>query len=116
MAGTAGDVLRFLEVIRTGGDPILAPETVEAMVAAQVDAGAQTQGPGWGFGYGWAVLVDPVAADAPQAAGTLQWGGAYGHNWFVDRMRGLSVVVLTNTAFEGMAGALKTQIRDAVYS
>lgn len=116
LAGTAGDVLRFLEVIRTGGAPILAPETVTMMMAAHVGAGAQTQGPGWGFGYGWAVLVDPVIAATPQAAGTLQWGGAYGHTWFVDRVNGLSVVVLTNTAFEGMAGALKTQIRNAVYN
>ena len=31
MAGTAGDVLRFLEAIRTGGAPILNAETVETM-------------------------------------------------------------------------------------
>ncbi|MFX8672355.1 serine hydrolase, partial [Acinetobacter baumannii] len=30
MVGTAGDVLRFLEAIRTGGGPILKPETVRA--------------------------------------------------------------------------------------
>lgn len=116
MAGTAGDILRFLEMIRTGGASVLAPETVAAMTAVQVGADAQTQGLGWGFGYGWAVLVDPAIAATPQATGTLQWGGAYGHTWFVDRVNGLSVVLLTNTAFEGMAGKLKTQIRDAVYS
>lgn len=115
MAGTAGDVLRFLEVIRTGGGPILSPETVETMVKDQVGTWAETQGPGWGFGYGWAVLVDPAAAGTPQGAGTLLWGGAYGHNWFVDPANGLTVVVLTNTAFEGMAGAFRTEIRDAVY-
>lgn len=115
MAGTAGDVLRFFEVIRTGGAPILAPKTVEAMTADQVGPQAETQGPGWGFGYGWAVLVDPGPTGTPQAPGTLQWGGAYGHNWFIDRANGLSVVALTNTAFEGMAGAFTTDIRNAVY-
>lgn len=115
MAGTAADVLRFLEVVRQGGEPILKPETIAAMVSAQVGPQAQTQGPGWGFGYGWAVLVDPEAAATPQAAGTLQWGGAYGHNWFIDRENGLSVVVLTNTAFEGMSGAFPRDIRNAVY-
>ena len=75
-----------------------------------------TQGPGWGFGYGWAVLIDPAAAQSPQSPGTLQWGGAYGHSWFVDPVRRLSVVALTNTALEGMAGAFPASIRDAVYA
>lgn len=115
MAGTASDVLRFLEAIRTGGAPIFKPQTVEAMVRDQVGPQSETQGPGWGFGYGWAVLTDPAPTGTPQATGTLQWGGAYGHSWFVDRENGLSVVALTNTAFEGMAGAFPTDIRNAVY-
>lgn len=117
MAGTAGDVLTFLEAIRMGGAPILRAGTVERMASDQVGAEAETQGPGWGFGYGWAVLVDPAPTGTPQAAGTLQWGGAYGHSWFVDRANALTVVALTNTAFEGMAGAgaFPVEIRDAVY-
>lgn len=115
MVGTASDVLRFLEAIRTGGAPILKPETVDMMVTDQVGTKAETQGPGWGFGYGWAVLADPEPTNTPQATGTLQWGGAYGHYWFIDRENGLSVVALTNTAFEGMAGAFPTDIRNAVY-
>ena len=109
------DVWRFLECTRKGGGPILGGSAVDAMATDQVGAQAQTQGPGWGFGYGWAVLVDHAAARTPQSGGTLQWGGAYGHSWFVDRQRGLTVVALTNTAFEGMSGAFPTEIRDAVY-
>ncbi|MCP3733320.1 beta-lactamase family protein [Sphingomonas sp. RP10(2022)] len=115
MAGTAADLLTFLEVIRTGGAPVLKPETVAAMMRDQVGPQAETQGPGWGFGYGGAVLVDPAPSGTPQAAGTLQWGGAYGHNWFVDRVNGLSVVALTDTAFEGMCGQFVTDLRDAIY-
>lgn len=115
MAGTAADILTFLEMIRTGGATILKPETVTEMMRDQVGPQAQTQGPGWGFGYGWAVLVEPAAAATPQAKGTLQWGGVYGHNWFVDAANGLSVVILTNTAFEGMIGRFVTDVRDAVY-
>lgn len=115
MAGTATEVLRFLEAIRAGGAPILNAETVETMVTDHVGTQAETQGPGWGFGYGGAVLVDPAATGTPQAAGTVQWGGAYGHNWFIDRANGLSVIALTNTAFEGMAGAFPIEIRNAVY-
>ncbi|MFT3691227.1 serine hydrolase domain-containing protein [Paenirhodobacter sp.] len=115
MVGTADDLLRFLEAIRTGGAPILKPETVATMTRDQVGPQAQTQGPGWGFGYGWAVLTDPAPTGTPQATGTLQWGGAYGHSWFIDPQNGLTVVALTNTAFAGMAGAFPTAIRNAVY-
>ena len=115
MVGTAGDVLDFLETIRKGGAPILKPETVATMMQDQVGQQAATQGPGWGFGYGWAVLDDPAVAHTPQKAGTIAWGGVYGHNWFVDPQSGLTVVIMTNTAFEGMNGPVTTQVRDAVY-
>ncbi len=116
MAGTAGDIMRFLETIRTGGAPILEKRTVETMVVDHLGSRARLRVPGWGFGYGWAVLVDPAPSGTPQAPGTLQWGGAYGHSWFIDRANGLSVVALTNTAFEGMSGAFPIDIRNAVYA
>lgn len=115
MIGTASDVLRFLETIRTDGGVILSHSTVAEMVKDQVGMQAQTQGPGWGFGYGWAVLDDPELAHSPQSKGTMQWGGAYGHSWFIDPVKKLTVVALTNTAFEGMSGAFPTDIRNAVY-
>jgi CubicO group peptidase (beta-lactamase class C family) len=115
MVGTAHDVLRFLEAIRGGGAPILKPETVARMTADHLGPQAETRGPGWGFGYGWAVLNDPVAAATPQSKGTFQWGGVYGHSWFVDPAQALTVVALTNTAIEGMAGPFVSQMCDAVY-
>lgn len=116
MVGTARDLLAFLESIRTGGAPILSSASVAAMTRDQVGAQSATQGPGWGFGYGWAVLDDPTATGTPQSVGTLQWGGAYGHSWFVDPARRLTVVALTNTTFEGMNGRFATDIRDAAYA
>lgn len=115
MAGTAEDILTLLETIRRGGQPILRSATAASMFRAHVGAEAEAQGPGWGFGYGGAVLTDPLLAETPQAAGTLQWGGAYGHYWFVDPANRLTVVALTDTAFEGMAGRFVFDVRDAVY-
>lgn len=115
MVGTAGDVLTLLETVRQGGVPILKPATVAQMTKDQVGQQARTQGPGWGFGYGWAVLDDPAAGKTPQGAGTMAWGGVYGHNWFVDPQSRLTVVIMTNTAFEGMNGPFTAQVRDAVY-
>jgi CubicO group peptidase (beta-lactamase class C family) len=113
MAGTASDVLKFLETLRAGG--LLQQRTRDAMFTVQALTRGQAEGPGWEFGYGGAVLVDARAAGTPQAPGTLQWNGAYGHKWFIDPANELTVVALTNTAFEGMVGRVTSDVRNAVY-
>ena len=113
MAGTAGDVLKFLETLRVGG--LLQTQTRSAMFQVQAPARGQAEGPGWEFGFGGAVLVDPKATGTPQAPETLQWSGACGHKWFIDPANELTVVALTNTAFEGMVGNFTADVRSAVY-
>ena len=116
MVGTAGDFVNFLEALRTGGGRILRRQTVEEMIANQTgDFVIDPQTPGWGFGFGAAVLRDPIAAQTPQSPGTYSWGGAYGHSWFVDPQFELTLVALTNTTIEGMAGGFPLAIRDTVY-
>ena len=114
MIGSAPDVLRLLEAMRKGGAPVLAKSTADAMFRNQV-AGTPGQEPGVGFGFGGALVVDPAAVKTPQSAGTLYWGGVYGHSWFVDPARKITVVALTNTALEGMSGKFPDALRDAVY-
>lgn len=114
MVGTAPDVVRLLEAVRTGGKPILNPATAASMMRNQIGS-LMGPGPGVGFGFGGAVVVDPAAAQTPQSAGTWQWGGVYGHTWFVDPARKLTVVAFTNTAPEGLWGRFTADLRDAVY-
>ena len=116
MVGTGDDFLRFLEALRKGGAPILERRTVQAMMSNQIGELPTFRGPGMGFGFGFAIVTDPQAAQTPQSSGTIDWGGVYGHNWFVDPPRRLSVVLLTNTALEGMAGAFPLALRGAVYA
>ncbi|NTX11280.1 beta-lactamase family protein [Myxococcus sp. CA056] len=116
MVGTASDYVKFLEALRKGGAPVLKQTTVEQLGSVHVGPESQPQGPGWGWGLASAVLIDPAPTHSPQSAGTWQWGGAYGHNWFVDPQRGLTVVALTNTALEGMSGGFPGAVRDAVYA
>ncbi|EJL34136.1 penicillin-binding protein, beta-lactamase class C [Caulobacter sp. AP07] len=116
MAGAADDILTFLEAIRDGGRRIVSPETTRAMLANQTGDLPVIMGPGWGFGLGGAVLVDPTAANSRQPAGVWTWGGVYGHNWFVDPSRDLTVVALTNTAAEGMNGQFPTDLTAALYA
>lgn len=107
MACTAPDFLTFLEAVRTGGGPVVGAETAQAMMTNQTGGHAiVTNGPGWGFGFGGAVMLDPAAATSPLPAGTWLWGGVYGHSWFVDPVGGTSFVLMTNTAVEGMSGRL----------
>ena len=116
MAGTAGDFLVFLEALRQGGGPILKPETVALASRNHIaDFPVEERDAGWRFGLLSGILDDPVAARSPQTRGTLQWGGAYGHNWFIDQARALSVLTFSNTAFEGCNGAFRDEIRNAVY-
>jgi CubicO group peptidase (beta-lactamase class C family) len=117
MVGNADDMLTFIEALRTGGTPILSAETVDAMMTVQTGTlPIVSRGPGWGFGFGGAVLVDPAAALTPQTRGTFAWGGVWGHSWFVDPVRRLSVVSLSNTALEGMMGRYVRDLRDAIYA
>lgn len=114
MYGNVDDVLTLLEALRTDSG-FLPPALAEAARADHTGPAAETRGPGWGFSYFAGVLADPAAAGSPQSAGTLQWGGVYGHSWFVDPARGLTAILLTNTAYEGMCGDLTLAVRDAVY-
>jgi CubicO group peptidase (beta-lactamase class C family) len=114
MVGTAPDVMHFLEAIRMGGKPILSAATAANMMRNQIGSLAGPQ-PGIGFGFGGAVVVDSAAAHTPQSPGTWAWGGIYGHSWFVDPARKLTVVAFTNTGLEGMWGKFTTDLRDTVY-
>lgn len=127
MVGTAADYLKFIEAVRENGGLILKPETAKAMTADQVcpilsqrlsvTAGKSNEvvAPGWGFGFGGAVLLRPEKAAYPAGQNTWSWSGAYGSHFFMDRANGISFVALTNTTPTGMAGPFAVDLANAVY-
>lgn len=116
MVGTAGDFMKLLEAFRVGGTPIMAPATFAEATRNQIGhLPREEKDNGWRFGLLSAVLADPAAANVPFSAGTMEWGGIYGHGWIVDRANGLSVASFTNTAVEGCLGAFPKDVRRAVY-
>ncbi|WP_313415413.1 serine hydrolase domain-containing protein [Stenotrophomonas sp.] len=117
LVGTADEVMVVLEALRdVQRSGLLPPALAVEMARPQVGEQGPPEPAGWGFGLGFAVLRDATASGTPQREGTWRWGGAYGHSWFVDPSRGLSVVALTNTLYEGMDGVFVDELRDAVYA
>ena len=115
MAGTAGDLLKFFEAMRLGGQGIVSAETIAQ--ATQNQIGALVRGDaGMRFGYLGAVVDDPAAAKTPESAGTYNWGGVYGHSWLVDPANELVMLSMTNTAVEGCNGVYPRNVRNAVYA
>jgi len=115
MACSATDFHTFLEAMLDGGGPVVSAETAEAMRTNQTGGHAiVTSGPGWGFGFGGAVMLDPAASGSPLPAGAWMWGGVYGHSWFVDPASRTTFVLMTNTSTEGMSGRLSQELTAAV--
>ena len=111
MVGTAREFLSFLEAIRTGGGGVVSGDAARQMMSNQTgELPIVTNGPGWGFGFGGAVHLDPAASASVHSKGVWLWGGVYGHSWFVDPEKETSFVLMTNTSTEGMSGRLAQEL------
>jgi CubicO group peptidase (beta-lactamase class C family) len=115
MVGAIDDYFHLLEALRKGGAPILKPETARLIAENAVGEIPVAAGEGWGWNLGLSILKDPIAAKTPQSVGTWQWGGIYGHTYFVDPQKQLTVICLTNTAVAGMTGEFPRALLNAVY-
>jgi CubicO group peptidase (beta-lactamase class C family) len=116
MTGKADDMARILDAVRAGGAPILSQASAAAMMSNQIgplrilfDPTGNTA-----FGFGGSILLNPAASGSLLSPGSWQWGGVWGHSWFVDPARKLTIVNLTNTMLEGMSGQLPRDVLAAV--
>ncbi|MHB1949376.1 MAG: serine hydrolase domain-containing protein [Gammaproteobacteria bacterium] len=116
MSGTADDYVKLLESIRLGTIS-LKKETLQMLTTNQIGSFSTTAGLGWGWSLGFAILTSPQLASSPQTKGTYQWGGIWGHAFWVDPQNKLTVVILTNTTIGGLVGRqLSNDIRNAIYA
>jgi CubicO group peptidase (beta-lactamase class C family) len=113
MAGTAEQVMTFLDTLAQGGGNILKPETVKAGFSNQI--GEVDAEPGRKFGYFGAVVTDRRISMTPQPDGTVRWGGVYGLNWFIDPVNRITGLSVTNNAVEGCMGLYPDGIVAAIY-
>jgi CubicO group peptidase (beta-lactamase class C family) len=105
---TAGDYLRFAEMLREGGGldgaQVLSPTSVALMTAdalgprirAVVTPGELLMGvPGYTFGLGVAVRQQPGIAGVPGSEGEFMWAGYAGTFFWVDPKLQLVAVMMT---------------------
>ncbi len=114
MLGTADDYLTFLEAIRKGA-LLNGPLMKKVFTNSTGSLPIPLAGSGWGWGLISALLLNPEKAKMPMGQDSLGWSGTYGHTWWIDPVNKYSVAILTNCAFEGMAGKFPEEIRAAVY-
>ena len=115
MVGTAIDILKLLETLRIGGGNVVSAGMVAAAMRNQVGE-LPREDAGLRFGYLGAVVDDPTAANTPEAQGSVNWGGVYGHSWLVDPTNELVMVSMSNTAQEGCLGMFPRNVRNAIYA
>jgi CubicO group peptidase (beta-lactamase class C family) len=117
LVGTAGDFVKLLEALRTGGAPILKRESAQTITTNQIsDIPSPGRPDGWRFGFGTAALTGEAAAATCLSAESWEWGGVYGNRYWVEPQRRISAVVLTNTAVSGMTGKFPDGLRAAARS
>ena len=107
-ASTAGDYLRFAQMLLDGGKlegkRILSRKTVEYMLANQLApntvnliANADPTSADMGFGLGVAVRTTPGIVRKVGSVGEFSWNGAYGTSWWADPKENLAVVFMAQT-------------------
>lgn len=131
LTSTTADYLRFCEMLRRGGEldgaRIIGRRTLELMTKNHLTGGGdlsttavgafgETAYEGVGFGLGFAMTLDEVAAGAI-AAGDYYWGGAASTIFWVDPREDLVAIFMTQlipSATFNFRGQLKNIIYSAI--
>jgi CubicO group peptidase (beta-lactamase class C family) len=110
LVSTAGDYLRFVELLRRGGSydggRLLGSRTIAHMVRNHLPGNqdletfgrplfAETPLRGVGFGLGFSMVIDPVRYGSVASVGDYSWGGAASTAFYVDPVEDVTVTFYT---------------------
>jgi CubicO group peptidase (beta-lactamase class C family) len=124
MVSTIHDYARFAQMILNGGTldgkRYLSPKTVAYMGSNHIGRGSGVKpgpyylpGPGFGFGLGFAVRTEEGVVPTEGSVGEMNWSGAGGTAFWIDRKENMFVVFMAQTISQ--RGRLRTTLKNVVY-
>lgn len=129
LVSTAGDYLRFAEMLRRGGEldgvRLLSPRTVEYATQNHLPNDAdltafgrplfsETTFDGVGFGLLGSVTIDPVKAKVPGSVGDFGWGGAASTAFWIDPVEDITCLFMTQL-LPSSTHPIRSQLKQLVY-
>ena len=130
LLSTTADYHRFTQMLLRGGEldgaRLLGSRTLRAMTRNTLPGGqdlvqfgiplfAEVKYDGQGFGLGFSVVQDPVAAGTLGSVGEYTWGGAASTAFWVDPAEQITTIFMTQL-LPSSTWPLRTQLRQMVYS
>jgi CubicO group peptidase (beta-lactamase class C family) len=121
LVSTASDYARFLQMLLNrgalNGVRFLSRKTIELMTAdhlGSITGAPDLLLPGYGFGLGFAVRLQPGISHVPGTVGQYFWGGLAGTTFWVDPAEDLFAIMLIQAP--GQRDYYRTLFRDLVYA
>ena len=130
LVSSTQDYHRFCRMLLRHGEldgvRLLSPKTVALMMANHLPGGgnlagasqslfSESQNTGIGFGLGFAVTQDPVAAMLPGSAGECYWGGILSTFFFIDPLEGIIAIFMTQV-MPSSAVAVRRELKTLIYA
>ncbi len=130
LVSTAADYARFSQMLVRGGEldgvRVLGPRTLGLMTRNHLPGGAflssvgrgmfsESAFDGVGFGLGFGVTVDPVAAKVPTSPGEFTWGGYASTAFWVDPLEQVTAHFYTQLV-PSSTYPIRTELRQLVYA
>jgi CubicO group peptidase (beta-lactamase class C family) len=123
MVSTIDDYARFAQMILNGGTidkRYLSPKTIAYMGSNQIGPGSGVvpgpyylPGPGFGFGLGFAVRTDAGIVPYEGSVGEMNWSGAGGTTFWIDRQENMFAVFMAQTIAN--RARLRITLKNMVY-
>jgi CubicO group peptidase (beta-lactamase class C family) len=123
LSSTAADYYKFHQMMLNGGEyrgvRLLSPTTIDLMITNHLGDGVPVtaKGPGYGFGLGYSILMDPGKASESLSPGSFGWGGAWGTYFFVDpveQLIGVLMIQITSASHVSIRQDLGTLAMQAI--
>jgi CubicO group peptidase (beta-lactamase class C family) len=124
MVSTVDDYARFAQMILNGGTldgkRYLSPKTIAYMGSNHIGPGSgvvpgpyYSPGPGFGFGLGFAVRTDTGVVPYQGSVGEMNWSGAGGTTFWVDRQENMYAVFMSQTVVN--RSRIRITLKNMVY-